>query len=86
MSGKHSTRVVVHRGHNPFSNQTGLSNFVTYSTMKTALTVNRKKTDDCHLQGNTSFSNDENYVVFLFVKHSIKLDKNLNLCLVFRGR
>ena len=33
---------VIHRGHNPFSNQTGLSNFVMYSTMKSALTVNGK--------------------------------------------
>ena len=30
---------VIHRGHNPFSNYTGLSNFVMYSTMKNALTV-----------------------------------------------
>ena len=30
---------VIHRGHNPFSNHAGLSNFVMYSTMKNALTV-----------------------------------------------
>ena len=35
---------VIPGGHNPFSNQTGLSNFVMYSTMKNALTVNGKKT------------------------------------------
>ena len=34
---------VIRRGHNPFANQTGLSNFVVYSTMKNALTVNGKK-------------------------------------------
>ena len=34
---------VIHRGHNPFSNQTGLSNFVMYSTMKNSHTVNGKK-------------------------------------------
>ena len=34
---------VIRRGHNPFSNQTGLSNFVMYSTMKNALAVNGKK-------------------------------------------
>ena len=33
---------VIRRGHNPFSNQTGLSNFVMYSTIKNALTVNGK--------------------------------------------
>ena len=33
---------LIHRGHNPFSNQTGLSNFAMYSTMKSALTVNGK--------------------------------------------
>ena len=41
---------VIHRGHNPFSNQTGLSNFVMYSTMKNALTVNGKTTNDSHDQ------------------------------------
>ena len=35
---------VIHRGHKLFSNQTGLSNFVMYSTMNNALTVNGKKT------------------------------------------
>ena len=40
---KHPTRVDNRRGHSQFSNQTGLSNFVTHSTMKNALTVNRKK-------------------------------------------
>ena len=30
---------VIRRGHNPFSNQTGLSKFVMYSTMKNSLTV-----------------------------------------------
>ena len=34
---------VIYRGHNPFYNRTGLSNFVMYSTMKNALTVNGKK-------------------------------------------
>ena len=34
--------IVIHRGHNPFSNHTGLSNFVMYSTMKNALTVKKK--------------------------------------------
>ena len=34
----------------PFSNQTALSNFVMYSTMKNALTVNRKTTNDSHDQ------------------------------------
>ena len=34
---------VIRRGHSPFSNQTGLSNFVVYSTIKNALTVNGKK-------------------------------------------
>ena len=33
---------VIRRGHNPFFNQTGLSKFVMYSTMKNALTVNGK--------------------------------------------
>ena len=37
---------VIHRGHNPFFNQTGLSNFVMYSTMKNSHTVNGKKTTD----------------------------------------
>ena len=41
---------VIHRGHNPFSNQTGLSNFVMYSTMKNALIVNGKTTNDSHDQ------------------------------------
>ena len=34
---------VIRRGHSRFSNQTGLSNFVMYSTIKNALTVNGKK-------------------------------------------
>ena len=34
---------VIRRGHNLFSNQTGLSNFVMYSAMKSALTINGKK-------------------------------------------
>ena len=34
---------VIRRGHNPFSNQTGLSNFVMHSTMKNALIVNGEK-------------------------------------------
>ena len=34
---------VIRRGHNLFSHQTGLSNYVMYSTMKNALTVNGKK-------------------------------------------
>ena len=33
---------VIQRGHSPFSNQTGLSNFAMYSTMKNAPTVNKK--------------------------------------------
>ena len=42
---------VIQRGHNPFSNQTGLSNFAMYSTMKNAPTVNKKKTtNDSHGQ------------------------------------
>ena len=40
---------VIQRGHSPFSNQTGLSNFAMYSTMKNALTVN-KNTNDSHDQ------------------------------------
>ena len=34
---------VIQRGHSPFSNQTGLSNFAMYSTLKNALTLNKKK-------------------------------------------
>ena len=42
---------VIQRGHSPFSNQTGLSNFAMYSTLKNALTVNKKKpTNDSHDQ------------------------------------
>ena len=42
---------VIQRGHSPFSNQTGLSNSAMYSTMKNALTVNKKKTtNDSHDQ------------------------------------
>ena len=33
---------VIQRCHGPFSNQTGLSNFAMYSTLKNALTVNKK--------------------------------------------
>ena len=33
---------VIQRGHSKFSNQTGLSHFAMYSTMKNALTVNKK--------------------------------------------
>ena len=59
---------VIHRGHNTFSNQTGLSNFVMCLRMKNAFTVNGEKTtNDSHdWPSLTSFSNDENYVVFLF--------------------
>ena len=35
-------KCVIHRGHNLFSNQTGLSKFVMCLTMKNTLTVNRK--------------------------------------------
>ena len=35
--------LVIRRGHSPFSNQTGLSDSVMYSTMKNALIVNGKK-------------------------------------------
>ena len=38
----HKSRV-IQRGHSPFSNQTGLSNFAMYSTMKNAPTVNKNK-------------------------------------------
>ena len=41
---------LYHRGHNPFSNHTRLSNFVMCSTVKNALTVKKKKTNDSHDQ------------------------------------
>ena len=60
---------VIHRSQNPFSNQTGLSNFVMYSTVKNSLTVNKQKekANDSHNHaGLTSFFNEENCVVFQF--------------------
>ena len=36
-------RCVIQRGHSSFSNQTGLSNFAMYSTLKNVLNLNKEK-------------------------------------------